>query len=65
MATKRAIKTLWVIAALFAISSSAILYGQGQEPPGNPTQSAPLSPSDLQALVAPIATSARPMTVAP
>ena len=65
MATKRAIKTLLVIATLFAISSSAILYGQGQEPPGNPTQSAPLSPSDLQALVAPIATSARPMTVAP
>src|SRR5215469_238410 len=55
MTTKRAIKTLLVIATLFAISSSATLYGQGQEPPGNPTQSAPLSPSDLQALVAPIA----------
>src|SRR6516164_2983305 len=55
MATKRAIKTLLVTAALFAISSSAILYGQGQEPPGNPTQSAPLTPGDLQALVAPIA----------
>ena len=55
MATKRAIKTLLVIAALSAIFSSAILYGQGQEPPGNPTQSAPLSPGDLQALVAPIA----------
>src|SRR5215469_10605387 len=55
MATKRAIKTLLVIAILFAICSSAILYGQAQEPPGNPTQSAPLSPNDMQALVAPIA----------
>ena len=42
MATKRAIKTLLVIATLFAISSSALLYGQGQEPPGSPTQSARL-----------------------
>ena len=55
MATKRAIETLLVIATLFAISPSALLYGQGQEPPGNPTQSAQLSPNDMQALVAPIA----------
>ena len=53
--TTKQIETLLVITALFTVSPSQMLYAQYQAPPGNPTQPALQSPSELQALAAPIA----------
>ncbi|MBV9727148.1 MAG: DUF3300 domain-containing protein, partial [Gammaproteobacteria bacterium] len=55
MATKSALKVFVVIAALVVVLSSEVLLGQNQSLSGNPTQPAPLTPAELQALAAPIA----------
>ena len=55
MGTKHAMRVLLVISTLLSVWPSQALYGQDQPPPGNPTQPAPLTSGELQALASPIA----------